>query len=70
MQLFEKGELADEKEGTGLVGALVVDCNCGCGGEAIGITIKGLLSIQDLKVAKREISKTVNQVIKQKEGER
>jgi hypothetical protein len=63
VQLFENGELIDEKEGTGLVGALVVKCDCGCGEEALYSLLRGRLSEQDLIVAAYRISQYIDGII-------
>lgn len=67
VQLFENGELLDEKEGTGLVGALVTECDCGCGKESAYAIAKGMLSSEDLIVGSYKISKVVDDIIRDKE---
>ena len=68
MQVLKGEEVVDEMSGSGFVGAMVIDCNCGCGKEHRVFAIGGRLSATDLMVSLYKVSKGIDEVIESKEN--
>lgn len=68
MQILKGEEVIDVMSGTGFVGAMVIDCSCGCGKEHRAFAIGGRLSVTDLMVSLYKVSKGIDEVIESKEN--